>query len=59
MSDCECTPGTYENGWHEQRSAACVARERAAFARAIERGTAFALARKYPARSEQNVRATS
>lgn len=33
---CDCKPGTFENGWHEQRSEACLAKERDAFARAIE-----------------------
>jgi hypothetical protein len=51
MTTCGCTPGTPENGWHETRSAACVAQERAAFARAIERAKLFALARRYPTRT--------
>lgn len=35
LSECGCKPGTYENGWQEKRSEACVRAEREAFARAI------------------------
>lgn len=43
MSVCGCTPGTPENGWHEERSEACLAEERAEFARALEAFAARAL----------------
>lgn len=33
---CDCKPGTYENGWHEERGESCLAAERESFARAIE-----------------------
>jgi hypothetical protein len=34
---CGCTPGTPENGWHEERSEGCLAREREAFSRVLAR----------------------
>jgi hypothetical protein len=36
VSTCGCTPGTEENGWHEERSEKCLQVERDAFARAID-----------------------
>lgn len=33
---CGCHPGTFEDGWRERRSDACVAEEREAFAQAIQ-----------------------
>lgn len=27
VTDCACTPGTEENGWHENRCDACIAAE--------------------------------
>jgi hypothetical protein len=41
MRDCGCKPGTYEDGWQEQRSPACQRAESAAFARSIEAGYAW------------------
>lgn len=39
---CGCTPGDDENGWHETRSDACLAVERAAFTRALDHARAWA-----------------
>ena len=36
MSGCGCTPGTYDNGWQEQRSPECVAREMEAWRAACD-----------------------
>lgn len=37
-TDCGCHSGTYEDGWHEQVSAACRLRELEIWAEAMERG---------------------
>jgi hypothetical protein len=42
MSGCACKPGTYENGWREERSEACQRAESEAFARSIDAGLAWA-----------------
>lgn len=35
-AQCECAPGTYENGWQEQRAPECVAREMEAWRQACD-----------------------
>jgi hypothetical protein len=39
---CGCKPGTYEDGWQEERSEACQRAESEAFARSIDAGYAWA-----------------
>lgn len=34
-NQCGCDAGTFENGWHETRSAECGRKERQAFAAAV------------------------
>ncbi len=31
MSKCGCSPGSYDDGWHEKRSAECSRAEREAW----------------------------
>lgn len=44
ITGCTCTPGSADNGWHEQRCAPCLDQERAAWKTAADMSRAMALA---------------
>jgi hypothetical protein len=46
MANCGCKPGTKENGWHEIVCAACLRKEKAFFAKAVERAKKKIIANK-------------
>jgi hypothetical protein len=33
---CDCKPGTFDNGWHEERGASCRAAELAVWSRMLD-----------------------